>query len=392
MRPPTFWDRLYGKWELLPFFSTKAYKRLAHPWLGMFFEILLRWVPARFKATFLLRRIILRARHWLMAEAFSEEWLDNPSNSPLKPFQKSFKVLVFTQGGKIHLPELAAEKTRVEFYLGIKQIWHSKIQFSMTLFDFIPILYPEFVTLHSGYLDYLRLLRVADKLSCISQEVANQAKCYVQILGRDQQVDVAAHLLPGDFDSLSEKQMPTSAPAERPLILCVGSIEIRKNQLALARAARALFERGYKFDLVFAGAPGWLSNEFLSEAFELRRRGFSVELLFHVPESMLRDLYSKCLLTVFPSFAEGFGLPIVESLRFGKPVIVSKKGCMGDLAKLVGGCVLVDPDSYEDIETALAKFIEKPALAQLLMSDVHLDRLPTWPQYAREVGQLLGHQ
>jgi glycosyltransferase involved in cell wall biosynthesis len=139
-----------------------------------------------------------------------------------------------------------------------------------------------------------------------------------------------------------------SAPAGPPYFLFVGNLEPRKN---LARGLRA-FARvapslpGQRF--LIAGQPGWKYDDVLEE---LRRPELAgrVEWRGYVAEEDLPALYRHATAFVYPSLYEGFGLPVIEAMACGTPVLTSRVSALPELAE--GAAVLVDPTD----ETALAE-------------------------------------
>jgi glycosyltransferase involved in cell wall biosynthesis len=159
-------------------------------------------------------------------------------------------------------------------------------------------------------------------------------------------VRVIPYAAPRGFDPPD----PSAEPAGPPYFLFVGNLEPRKN---LARALRA-FARiapslpDHRF--VIAGAPGWKFKDVLREAArpDLAER---VELRGYVPEDELPALYRNATAFVYPSLYEGFGLPVIEAMACGTPVLTSNVAALPELAE--GAAVLVDP-------------LDEPALAEAM--------------------------
>lgn len=146
--------------------------------------------------------------------------------------------------------------------------------------------------------------------------------------------------------------------------LHVGTIEPRKNVLRLLRA----FERICRTDsmapsLVFCGGSGWRNREFY-RAVETSPVKASVRVLGYVPEDDLAALYSASLATVYPSLYEGFGLPPLEAMACGSPVITSNAS---SLPEVVGeAALLVDPHDTAAIEAALVRVQDDSELRETL--------------------------
>jgi glycosyltransferase involved in cell wall biosynthesis len=149
-------------------------------------------------------------------------------------------------------------------------------------------------------------------------------------------------------------------------ILSVGSIQPRKNLARLIKAYASL--RGdYSQDklpkLVLAGKCAWLYDETLRTLDESGVKD-AVILTGYVPEADLPALYSGALCFVYPSYFEGFGLPPLEAMKCGAPVIV---GNQTSLPEVVGDAAFtVDPFAVEEIASAMKRLINDPALRQEL--------------------------
>jgi glycosyltransferase involved in cell wall biosynthesis len=142
-----------------------------------------------------------------------------------------------------------------------------------------------------------------------------------------------------NFDSLG-------IDSEKPFWFCVGTIEPRKNIVSLVRAYLKLRSQGETYPLYLAGKKGWLDEEILNEI-NASRAGDDIRLLGFVNESQLSALYRSCFAMVYPSLYEGFGLPILEAMSLGAPVITSNTTSMPE----VGGdaVIYVDPRNVDDI-------------------------------------------
>jgi glycosyltransferase involved in cell wall biosynthesis len=149
-------------------------------------------------------------------------------------------------------------------------------------------------------------------------------------------------------------------------ILSVGSIQPRKNLARLVGAYASLRDKHTetKFPkLVLVGKHAWLYDETL-RALEQARVADSVILTGYVPESDLPALYSGAICFVYPSYFEGFGLPPLEAMKCGAPVIV---GNQTSLPEVVGDAGLtVDPFDVRSIAEAIEKLINDSILRQEL--------------------------
>jgi glycosyltransferase involved in cell wall biosynthesis len=107
-------------------------------------------------------------------------------------------------------------------------------------------------------------------------------------------------------------------------------------------------------DLVIAGKEAWLSAELMRDLRSGPDRD-AVRLLGYVPEGDLPALYAAAEVFAFPSFWEGFGLPVLEAMACNTPVVTSNTSSLPEVAG--GAAVLVDPDSPESIESGLLEVL-----------------------------------
>jgi len=133
--------------------------------------------------------------------------------------------------------------------------------------------------------------------------------------------------------------------------LSVGTIEPRKNHRRLLQAyARLKAQGGETFPLALAGGKGWLMEDFEDFVDKLGLRE-DVMLLGYVEEAELQWLYQNCFAFLYPSLFEGFGLPVLEAMTLGAPVIASNTTSLPEIVGQAG--LLVDPMTEESIFNAM---------------------------------------
>jgi glycosyltransferase involved in cell wall biosynthesis len=140
----------------------------------------------------------------------------------------------------------------------------------------------------------------------------------------------------------------------RPYVLAAGTLEPRKNLERLldawAQLAPALRDA---HELVLVGPAGWEADSILGRA-----RGAGVRITGYVPDEELAALYGGCELFCYPSLYEGFGLPVLEAMRAGAPVITSNVSSLPEVAG--DAAVMVDPLSVDAIGSAIARLLVDP--------------------------------
>ncbi len=147
-------------------------------------------------------------------------------------------------------------------------------------------------------------------------------------------------------------------------ILFVGTVEPRKNLLTLARAFdEILRQTSLRPQLVIAGQEGWLMNDLFRF---INRAGLQDHVCFtgYLSDEDLRALYSSCSVFVYPSLYEGFGLPPLEAMACGAPVITSRIPPIMETVE-TAAC-LVDPANAQELAGAIVRLLEDPGARQQL--------------------------
>ena len=175
---------------------------------------------------------------------------------------------------------------------------------------------------------------------------------------------------------------------EDEFLLFVGTIEPRKNLSTLLNAfAEVLQTTDHRLQLVIAGKVGWKVNDVLAQVREATRRDEGrIRLLGFVPEEDLRALYSSCRAFVYPSIYEGFGLPPLEAMACGAPVIASRVPSIKEsVARIVSAT-----DSTELALTIVELLLSPQERQQLSQRGVAYAREFSWQRTAaltREIYQ-----
>jgi glycosyltransferase involved in cell wall biosynthesis len=172
---------------------------------------------------------------------------------------------------------------------------------------------------------------------------------------------------------------------EGDYILSVGAIQPRKNLSRLVAAYSRLRRARPEVklpQLVLVGKCAWLYDETLRTIKELEVSN-SVILTGYVPEADLPTLYSGALCFVYPSYFEGFGLPPLEAMKCGAPVIVGNKTSLPEVVGDAG--LLVDPFEVDEIASAIQKVITDSDLrAHLRAKGLERASLFDWQETARQ--------
>jgi glycosyltransferase involved in cell wall biosynthesis len=231
-----------------------------------------------------------------------------------------------------------------------------------TVMDAIPLLFPEWFTPVMGA-RLRRWLRKtvahADHLIAISENTARD----IERLFPERAVPITVTHLGSFLDSF-EPAEPAALPHGRPYILSVGTLEPRKNLSTVLEAyARLAAGMAGPPDLVVVGATGWMAGDVEKRVEELGLGG-RVRLAGFVTDAELRLLYRDASMLVYPSLYEGFGIPPLEAMGEGCPVISSS---ISSLPEVVGDAgLLVDPTSVQQVADAMRAVLEDQELASSL--------------------------
>jgi glycosyltransferase involved in cell wall biosynthesis len=230
---------------------------------------------------------------------------------------------------------------------------------------------------------YLRELLMFDGIAAVSEDSRDSLVDYWRWLGAANPPPVVA--IPLGVDVPARPPAPSSHRTASPVILCVGTIEGRKNHAALLEACESLWRQGRQFDLqVIGGANAATGGAALRRLRALQTAGRPLRYDGPVAEEALETAYTACTFTVYASVAEGFGLPVIESLARGKPCVCSAHGAIGESAR-GGGCLALDAVDAASLATALVRLLDAPAELAALAAAARARTFKPWAAYASEL-------
>jgi glycosyltransferase involved in cell wall biosynthesis len=258
----------------------------------------------------------------------------------------------------------------------------------VTVHDLVAFVCPETVPhKYAIYMRWLlrRVVQRADQIICVSE---NTKRDLVQVLGVDPaRITVVYLAAPAAFqpfkDAARLEWVRRRYGLSGPYIYHVGNIEPRKNLVRLVKAYLLLRQRlSRRVRLVISGQKGWLTGLLFRELSGLEL-GDDVVFTGYVPRSDLPLLMSAAELFVFPSLYEGFGLPALEAMCCGTPVVTSN---ISSLPEIVGSsAVLVDPLDEEGIANGMQRVLEDQDLRQRLVREgLARSKLFSWENTARQ--------
>lgn len=252
--------------------------------------------------------------------------------------------------------------------------------------DAIPLTHPQFTPAKTvvRFPDYLGELAAFDGIAAVSNESREALLAHWAAQGRRDAPPVQTIPL-GVTPVAATARGSTPAATSDRIVLSVGSIEGRKNHLALLEACERLWARGAIFTLHLIGLPNLETGAATLERLRtLQAAGRPLRFDGPVSEAALTEAYANCSFTVYPSLAEGFGLPVIESLAHGKPCICSGRGALGESAH-GGGCLTLDSVDAESLASAIAALLDDTARRETLAAAARLRRFKDWSDYAAEL-------
>ncbi len=231
--------------------------------------------------------------------------------------------------------------------------------------------------------DYIEALAAFDLVICISQDSCD----HLQRLWLDHGTPATATCVerwPVEWERPEHRAIENSS---RNLIVCVGTLESRKNYLTLLRALESLWEEGLTFEFELIGrSTGSYGHKILPSIRKIQERGWPLRWLKHVDDERLERAYRDCAFTVYPSLMEGFGLPILESLSRGKPCICGDNGALGEVSA-GGGCLNVDQTSSGALADAMRRLLTDQPLYARLSAEARARKFRSWSNYIDCLGE-----
>lgn len=258
----------------------------------------------------------------------------------------------------------------------------------MNIYDLTFIKYPEYID--SVVEKYAKLvkqcLQWTDLVITISE---SSKKDIVEFLGVDHNriyvTPLASRYYPDYIsDELATKlQLASSYDFSKPYLLFVSTIEPRKNIISLIEAFNILKTK-YKIEhqLVLIGQKGWRYEQIFA-AIEDSPWVSQVHHLNYLSDELVALFYSKADAFVYPSYYEGFGLPVLEAMTLGAPVITSNSSSLPEVAG--DAALLVDPNDTTSLADAILKVIsDRQFRSQLVQKGKERAKLFSWERTANE--------
>lgn len=231
--------------------------------------------------------------------------------------------------------------------------------------------------------------RVRKALACASGVVLPSESVRRDLAHYFPDLNIPVRVVPlgGDHLLRSAVSSKTDLVASRPYFLSVGTFEPRKNRLRLLRAFEEATDAMPETDLVLIGPAGWLDSPF-QKALAASPARNRIHLPGLVDDPLLRRYYEGAIALVYPSLEEGFGLPVVEAMALGCPVITSDCSSLPEVAGQAA--FLVDPMDERALARAMISLVRDPNFrVDMIEAGKERAEALSWQRTAAEIMKFL---
>ncbi|HVT73403.1 MAG TPA: glycosyltransferase [Lacunisphaera sp.] len=264
---------------------------------------------------------------------------------------------------------------------GFREFVHRRpCRLAALFYDAIPLRFPHVTWPQSvqRHPDYLKLLGRFDRVWAISEASRSDLVGFWRWQGVTPPAPVGVVELGADFDGTPRVIAGEPAPDGRPSLLCVGIIEPRKNQDFLLDVCESLWAEGFDFELHIVGRV----NPHFGGPIERRMKRIQAiepRLMYHAVagDARLARLYAEARIVVFPTLAEGCGLPLLEALWHGVPCLCTDLPVLRENAD-GGGCLTAAAGDLVDWSEKLRALLTEASLVGSLRRAAAARTLPRW--------------
>lgn len=287
---------------------------------------------------------------------------------------KNARLKLFSSKGAFWHYQVARDisKEKVDIFFApssyiIPSILPAAIKTVLTIHDLVAFIYPNTHNKKATIIEKLLLRRALRRAAHVCAVSENTRKDILERFHYEpKQIDVIYCGASDEFKPVAKEKLKdfivkTNLPEK--FFLAVGTLEPRKNYLNLIKAFKEVSDRYPDYSLIIVGKEGWDYEE-IHAAIKLNYLNKKIHLLGYLSNTSLVNLYSLAKAFVFSSFYEGFGIPPLEAMQCGCPVIASNTS---SLPEVVGNAaLLVNPESHSQITEAMLKIIKDPELSDQL--------------------------
>ncbi len=268
---------------------------------------------------------------------------------------------------------------------------------ALLVYDLIPIMRPDLVVRSLGeqFLNcYETCLRQASTIFTISHSTAADITLWAERGGLP--LAVQPQPIPIGTGFTMPEALPDVLPAgltQGGYVLFVSTIEVRKNHILAFRVWQKLLQdlpRDQVPQLVFVGRRGWMVADLMQQIENAQHLSGKLTIIDDANDATLAALYQGCRFTLFPSHYEGWGLPVTESLLYGKVCIAAETSSVPE----AGGpfCLYIDPDNVTAATATIRHALEDKDLIEAMERKIKAEfRATPWSASAEHVMRALGY-
>ncbi len=308
-------------------------------------------------------------------------------NSLKKQSAKNTKEIIFKKND-VYLLTAANDNWNLEGVVAIlkEQKKINNIKIVHIIYDLIPIQFSQFFgsngQFSKRYTNYLfEIIKLSDQLIAISKSVKLNLLDFIKSTKLPNKPINVIRL--GDEINPNQNFKFEINDTDEPFILAVGTFEVRKNYLLLYMAYKLAEQEKIKLPkLIIVGKFGWLVenlNYLIKHDYLLEDK---IIIKHNVSDEELSQLYKNCLFTVYPSIYEGWGLPIAESLAYGKMCLASSTSSMPEIAGQL--IEYFNPYDAAYLLKLLEQYNDKDLLRKKELEIKNNYKITTWDKTAKQ--------
>lgn len=344
------------------------------------------YVPESLKKNVKLRRIAVQSAHSVIYTARTLRGLSRRKIPAMR--NTATPMIVFNNDDTVLMLGKPWDNLDIQRTL-TKEKNSKNFKLVQVVYDLVIPLHPHLhhPSLFVPYTQHMfEVVAASDLLLPISQSTAVDLKRFCDTLNL-QMPAVKVIRLGDELVSSTVADKPDSR-IDKKFIACVGTIEIRKNHTLLYYAYKLAAERGIRLpQLILLGGQGWLSGDLQYLVQHDPAMNDKILILNNVSDSGLNWVYNNCLFTIYPSMYEGWGLPVAESLAYGKFCIASGDSSVPEIA---GSLIdYFSPYDANDCLKSIVTAMDEQYLKEKVKNLSGSYKITTWKQTYGQVVQAI---
>lgn len=292
-----------------------------------------------------------------------------------------------------HMPKLLREY-KIDVFVGTRHYLppfnKNKVKYLAIVHDLIPLYMPELFTKEHKlrfriFTDICK--HQAHEVVAVSEATKRDVMKYMKIDEKHIHVvyEAANSTFTTERNEESIKETMERYNIDSKYVLCLSTVEPRKNMLRTIKAyEQCILKNNLPYKLVIVGGSGWNNGEiydYVQQSEDLKKH---VIFTGYVSNQDVANIYSNASLFIYASLCEGFGLPILEAMQCGIPVITSNISSMPEVAG--DACELIDPYNMEQLQESITKILSDPNLQKRMVEKgIRQAKKFSWEKCAKEI-------